>query len=177
MKIKDNLERSWRKIQTRSGLALIITAALLLQVSGIVQYMFARNGIKEEVRLRARTELELKNNEIARVVEGVENVVDNLRPLLEWSIMTPDSIYSILEFIIRQNPSISGCAIAFEPDYFADKGRWYEPFAGRHGEIIVHDQIGGPEHDYLNTKWYRDGLLSTSGCWAEPYLDDAGSQT
>lgn len=176
MKIVDNLEGSWRRLRTRSGLALLVTAALLLQVSGVVQYFFSRNGIRTEVRQRARTELMVKNLEVKRVVDSVEVAVDNLKPLLEWSVSNPDSIYAVLEFIIRQNPSVSGCAIAFEPDYFPGKGRWFEPFSGRKNGVVVRDQIGGEGHDYLNADWYKEGLAAGGGRWTEPYFDDAGSR-
>lgn len=177
MKIKRNLQSTWRHLQARSGLALLITAALLLQISGIVQYMFARNGIKDEVRKRAQSELTVKNLQVRQVIDGVEVAVDNLQPILEWAIQTPDTIHAILEYVISQNPAISGCAIAFEPDYYADKGRWYEPFAGRRDGRVVRDQIAGASHDYHSAAWYKEGIAAGTGHWSEPYYDDAGSRT
>ena len=170
----------WLKsLQTRSSLAILITAAVLLEGTAAIQYIFARNGIRNEVRQRARTELQVRNLEIQNVVSDVETAVNNLQWLLDWAVSHPDSIYSTLQLIIHNNPIITGCAIAFEPGYFPDKGRWYEPFVGRENGTsgkIVRRQIGTAEHDYHTMTWYTDGLTSKGGHWTEPYVDDAGSK-
>ncbi len=175
-----NKTSSWLKsLQTRSSLAILITAAVLLEGTAAIQYIFARNGIRNEVRQRARTELQVRNLEIQNVVSDVETAVNNLQWLLDWAVSHPDSIYSTLQLIIHNNPIITGCAIAFEPGYFPDKGRWYEPFVGRENGTsgkIVRRQIGTAEHDYHTMTWYTDGLTSKGGHWTEPYVDDAGSK-
>ena len=175
-----NKTSSWLKsLQTRSSLAILITAAVLLEGTAAIQYIFARNGIRNEVRQRARTELQVRNLEIQNVVSDVETAINNLQWLLDWAVSHPDSIYSTLQLIIHNNPIITGCAIAFEPGYFPDKGRWYEPFVGRENGTsgkIVRRQIGTAEHDYHTMTWYTDGLTSKGGHWTEPYVDDAGSK-
>ncbi len=175
-----NKTSAWLKsLQTRSSLAILITAAVLLEGTAAIQYIFARNGIRNEVRQRARTELQVRNLEIQNVVSDVETAVNNLQWLLDWAVSHPDSIYSTLQLIIHNNPIITGCAIAFEPGYFPDKGRWYEPFVGRENGTsgkIVRRQIGTAEHDYHTMTWYTDGLTSMGGHWTEPYVDDAGSK-
>ena len=164
-------------IQVRSGLAVLITAALMLQISGLVQYFFARNGIRTEVRQRAVTELRAKNLEIQNVITSVESAINNMQWALNLSTVHPDSVYSVLQYIIEQNPIIWGCAMGFEPDYYPSRGRWYEPFVGHDGNQIVRRQIGSDLHDYLTAEWYLEGLTAEGGHWTEPYLDDAGSCT
>ena len=96
-----NKTSSWLKsLQTRSSLAILITAAVLLEGTAAIQYIFARNGIRNEVRQRARTELQVRNLEIQNVVSDVETAVNNLQWLLDWAVSHPDSIYSTLQLII-----------------------------------------------------------------------------
>ena len=175
----NKLKDWYHSIQTRSSLALLLTAAVLIEVSGAVQYFYARNSIRNEVKQRARTELKLRNLEIKNVVSDVETAINNMQWIIDWAVYNPDSIYSTLQLIIKNNPIITGCAMAFEPDYFPEHGRWYEPFAGRENGLtgaIVYRQIGSAEHDYHNATWYREGLTSMGGTWTEPYIDDAGSK-
>ena len=167
------------KLQTRSSLTLLLVAAVIIEVMGAVQYIFARNGIRDEVRQRARTEIKVRNLEIQNVITDVEVAVNNMQWLIDWAAATPDSIYSTLRLIIKNNPIITGCAMAFEPGYFPQQGRWYEPFAGRTDGLkgeIVNRQIGSANHDYHSASWYREALTSDGGRWTEPYFDDQGSK-
>lgn len=169
----------WDKLQARSSIILLVVAAVIIEVMSVGQYLFTRNGIRHEVEQRARTEINLKNMEIQNVISDVEVAVNNMQWLIDWAAANPDSIYSTLQLIIHNNPIITGCAMAFEPNHFPSKGEWYEPFAGRENGLtgaIVHRQIGSAEHNYHNATWYREGLASKGGHWTEPYFDDAGSK-
>ena len=57
------LKRWYRSLQTRSTLAIIITAGVLIEVTSAVQYWYARKGIREEVERRAVGELKVRNRE------------------------------------------------------------------------------------------------------------------
>ena len=177
--MSNKLTQGWQKLQARSGLMLLLVAAIIIEVMGAVQYIFARNGIRDEVKQRARTEIQVRNLEIQNVISDVEVAVNNMQWLIDWAAANPDSIYSTLRLIIRNNPIITGCAMAFEPNYFPQQGRWYEPFAGRSDGLtgeIYNDQIGSSEHDYHTATWYREALTSEGGQWTEPYFDEAGSK-
>ena len=170
-------KNKWRpSIQFRSGLALLILAAVLIQVSGAVQYYFARNGIRNEVEHRAKTEMTMKHLEIQQMVSGVESAVENVRWLLGWAVDNPETIYPILEEFIKSNPDIRGCAFAFEPYHFEEMGRWYEPYVMRDtNNVLIQKQIADASHDYHQMSWYKEGLLADSGRWTEPYIDNEGA--
>ena len=176
--MKNKLVQEWDKLQARSSLMLLIVAAAVIEVMSVGQYIFSRNGIRHEVEQRARTEIKLKNMEIQNVISDVEVAVNNMQWLIDWAAANPDSIYSTLQLIINNNPIITGCAMAFEPNHFPSKGEWYEPFAGRENGLTgktVHRQIGSADHNYHQASWYREGLTAQGGQWTEPYFDDAGS--
>ena len=177
MKQTDNpINKTWRKLQTRSGVLVLLTAAILMEVGSAVQYYFARNGIRDEVRQRAASEMQVKNLEIQQVVSRVETAVGNLHWALEQSIAHPDSVYPIMRRIMEKNPDLTGCAIAFLPDYYPSKGYWYEPYVFRDKDILENKQIGSAEHNYLEMSWFIDGLGDNDGLWTEPYIDSAGSE-
>ena len=178
MKKSDNhINKTWRKLQTRSGVLVLLTAAILMEVGSAVQYYFARNGIRDEVRQRAASEMQVKNLEIQQVVSRVETAVGNLHWALEQSIAHPDSVYPIMRRIMEKNPDLAGCAIAFLPEYFSDQGYWYEPYVFRNkNNILENKQIGSEDHNYLIMPWFTDGLVDTNGLWTEPYIDSVGSE-
>lgn len=177
MKQTDNpINKTWRKLQTRSGVLVLLTAAILMEVGSAVQYYFARNGIRNEVRQRAAFELQVKNLEIKQMLSRVETAAGNLHWVLEESIANPDSVYPILRHIMEKNPDLTGCAIAFLPDYYPSKGYWYEPYVFRNNDTLENKQIGSADHNYLEAPWFTDGLVNPDGLWTEPYIDSDGSE-
>ena len=166
----------WTSLQIRNSLALLILAAVLIQVSGAVQYYFARNGIRNEVEHHAKTEMMVRHLEIQQMVSGVESAVENVRLLLGWAVDNPGTIYPILEEFIKSNPDIRGCAFAFVPYHFEEMGRWYEPYVMRDTNgVLIQKQIADASHDYHQMTWYKEGLMANNGRWTEPYIDNEGA--
>ena len=163
-------------MQAIGGVLVLVTAAVLLQVCSAVQYYFSRDGIRNEVRQRAVSEMKVKNLEILQMVTRVETSVANMQWELEKSMAHPDSVYPVLRRIMATSPDLVGCAIAFQPEYFPDKGHWYEPYMFRGGDSLVDKQIGSATHNYFEMPWYTDGLASDHGLWTEPYIDSSGSE-
>lgn len=176
MKENNSINNRWRQLQTRSGVLLLLTAAILLQAGSAVQYHFSRNGIREEVSKRATSELEVRSLKIEQMVARVETAIGNLHWTLEQSIVHQDSIYPVLHRLMMLNPDLVGCAIAFPPNYFKGTGYWYEPYVFRNGDVLEDKQIGSANHDYFNTHWYTDAMASDHGLWTEPYIDSIGSE-
>lgn len=79
---------------------------------------------------------------------------------------------------MRLSPYILGVGVGFEPGYFPEKGRWFEPYASRDslGKITA-KEIGGPAHDYFNLEWYSVPMGIKEGYWTNPYRDEAGAGT
>ena len=174
------MKKKWKglhSLHARSNLAMLIIAALMIQVSGAVQFFFARNGICHEVDDRAQSEMKMKSLEIQHMLSSVESAVYNINSMLTWTIDSPENIYTVLEEFVKCNPNVQGAALAFEPDFFPDKGHWYEPYVlrGANGEFS-RMQIADSLHDYLNMNWYKEGLVAESGKWTEPYVDNEGAQ-
>ena len=140
----------WRKsLQTRSTIIVLVLAAVLIELTSLVQYFYARQGIREGVEHRAKTELQLKNLEIQRVMTAVETAVDNSVWMIEQQLAYPDSLRGILRQIVKKNPTIIGTAVGFEPNFYPKYGRWFEPYATRTEDGFIEVvQIGSEEHDY-----------------------------
>lgn len=167
----------FRTLQGRSSLALLVTAAVLIQVNGAVQYFYSRKVISDEVQMRAKTELKVKNLEILQVVNSVETAVNNTLWAIESELYHPDSIFALEKRLVAQNEMLTGCGIGFVSNYYPDKGQWFEPYVERLEDgTLDARQIGSENHDYLKSSWYLDAMAADSAIWTEPYLDDAGAR-
>ena len=164
-------------LRSKSGIAIIVTVAVLLEVISTVQSMFVRKSIKEEVVHRAETELRVKNLEIQKVMVAVETAISNTVWAAERVLEQPDSLYSVLHRMVEQNSTIVGAGLMFKADYYQQKGHWFEPYvAARSDGTIEEAQIGSASHNYLEAEFYLNGIEAGQGRWSEPYYDNAGAK-
>ena len=67
----------FKSLRTKSSLAIIVTAAVLVEITSGIQYYYAKEGIRQEVEHRAESELRAKSLEIRNVMNVVEVAVEN----------------------------------------------------------------------------------------------------
>ena len=172
------LHRWFKSIQTRSTLAVLITAAILIEGTAAVQYWFAREGLRNEVTHRAEGELRVKTLEIEKRRATVEAAANSTVWVLERAIAKGLPMDTTLCQMLEHNPDIIGCGVGFKADYYPWHGRWYEVYATRQmdGSCDVR-LIGSQEHDYLSAEWFTVPFNSGKNDWTEPYFDDAGGKT
>ncbi len=171
------LNRWGHSLQTKSTLTVLITTAVFIELTSIVQYEFARRGIKEEVQHRAESELRVKNMAIRNVLTAVEVALNNTKWIVEQRLDQPDTMGEVLQQLVLCNDVIVGCATAFEPNVYPEKGRFFEPYAKKEADGQVElKQIGSEKHNYLELEWYQGALNKPAGHWSEPYYDDAGAE-
>ena len=169
--------KQWfNSLQTRSALAIIILAGVLIEATSAVQYWYARKELREEVQNRAEAELRVKNLEIQKVMVAVETAVNNSIWAVEEILSKPDSLNTVTRRLVEQNANIVGAGLIFKANYYPQKGRWYEPYVIQRNGKFEEAQIGGPDHDYLNAGWFKEGIAAEKGYWSEPYYDDTGAR-
>ena len=162
---------------SKSSVAIIVTVAVLLELITTILYLFARRGIQDEVVHRAETELRVKNLEIQKVMVAVETAISNTVWAAEHVLEEPDSLYHVLHRMVEQNPTIVGAGLMFQPDYYPQKGHWFEPYVAKRSDGTIEEaQIGSASHNYLEAEFYRNGIRAGHGRWSEPYYDDAGAK-
>ncbi len=110
-------------------------------------------------------------------LNSVETVIRNNTPDVEESINTqrPEYMYELTHDIVRLNPSICGSAIAFKPNFFPSKGKYYSPYTYRDSVGNMHDkQLGNDNYDYFQMEWYKKAKETGKPSWSEPYFDEGG---
>ena len=162
----------------KSNFWVIIVAAVLLEAISCVQYFTSRAAIRQEAEQRAKTELRKAELEIEKHTVEMEAAAHMLVMLAEKHVDDPDYIFACTYSVVKAIEHTSSVAIAFVPDYFPKRGRYFEACSSRISEDSIYTrQIGSAEHDYTQMEWYNSGFQCDSCWWSEPYLDDSGSQT
>lgn len=169
--------KNWIKsLQTKSSLALLVTAAVLIELTSAVQYWYAKKGIREQVEQRAKSELKVKGLEIQNILTAVEVAMKNHAWEAEQMLAFPDSMYSVARRLAEQNDQIVGTGISFVPNFYPKMGRWFEPYVkAEKGKAAVMSQLGSETHDYTQMDFYTMTMKSGEPYWSEPYLDSDGA--
>lgn len=166
----------FKSLRTKSSLAVIITAAVLVEITSGIQYYFAKEGIRQEVEHRAESELRAKSLEIRNVMNVVEVAVENMAWAVEQRLAQPDSMWAVTQKLLADNEYIVGSAVAFEPYYYPRKGRQFSPYSYKHDSTVTSIQLGTDTYDYHTMEWYTAPMASGCGHWSEPYFDEGGGE-
>lgn len=173
----------WRRraagmMRAHSALAIIVAAAIMLQMTTMVMYYAAKNIIHERTEMYVQRDL----NAIAQSILGrmlrVEEAVDNTAWVVERNLTKPDSMFSLARCLLNNNDEILGSSITFVPDYFPEKGFFFEPYAVRRSDGMIETmQLGGENHDYRKKEFFMVPTTTDRPHWCEPYLDKDGAET
>jgi sigma-B regulation protein RsbU (phosphoserine phosphatase) len=158
-------------LKTHTGLTVIILAAILLQGISAVQYYYTRSLLADELEKRAESELSIKAVVVKNLLNMSENSLSGHIWDLKRNIIHPDSSYHVMEWVLRSHANLTGCWVAYVPDYFPEKGRLFEPFAWwDHGEI-KYAEIAAEGRDYTQNRYYKTVHTTNAPMWTDVYRE------
>ncbi len=165
------------KKSARAGLLLIIVAALTLEGTSIIQYIFSQKGIRNEASLRAESELETTRVRIMDIINQAEAAVRNSIWIAQWCLEVPDSIGRVTQRIVQDNPVVVGSTVAFVPGY-DKKHPLFAPYSCRvpGTDKIELKSLATAEYDYPSQEWFTKPIELNDGYWSEPYVDEGGGE-
>ena len=148
------------------SIAVLIVAALILQVTMAVQYFSTRNAITSEIMEMAQRDVSTINR-VAEVKKIAESALVQAAPEVErlFALGERDSLYRVLQQIVKDHPELVGIDFACR---VGSDGKRDGYFTFRNEETGgIEDTIIG--FDYTERSWYREGLKQ-NGFWTEPYM-------
>lgn len=166
-------------------LAIVIAAAVMLEMVVAVQYFLAQRGIKQELLEKAARDME-QSQRVASVKAEVESAVRNIKASVRNNLATPDQYYGIMTRLVMDNPHIVGAGVAFKPDYYKEQGKeyLYSPYAYEEGVVasLEKRKVIKPQmrttllpFDYTTREWYQKPMEDGKSLWTEPYMDQGGT--
>ena len=125
----------WEKLKNalkrNLGLTAIINAALLLEItSGLAHYAQVDFG-RDTMESLVDQEMEAIFYRIHDHLSKVEVTLNNMAWVVSDDLAKADSMFAIARSIVENNPTILGSSITFIPNYYPEKGYWFEPYAVR----------------------------------------------
>ena len=160
-----------RKLSVRVSLWVVLFAAIIFNVAlGFLSYQ-SREAIRQEAISHATQILD----KVSLRVEGILNRVEVASNMTKWLVLRhpdrPDSMFVYSRWMLMNNPDFNNCSIAFEPNYFEDKGRYFSAYTKHDGDSIRTIQGGSDNYQYFYMDWYLLPSLLDKPIWTEPYMD------
>lgn len=166
-----------RSLASRLTRWIMFTVFLIMTFVTIMIYSIALDAMVDQAEERSQGMMTKTNESINAVLNIVEVAIANTVPEIEERLDAPDELYGIVERILRLNPDIVGAAIAFEPNYFPEKGVFFSPYAYRKDSItIATKQLGTVDYEYHYMDWYQIPKLLGKSYWSDPYYDEGGGE-
>ena len=184
-KIMDNRNTSkgnWMKrlrgfVKAHTSLTVIIAAALLLELTTGVMYYAAQNIIQRIVERLVQREMNAIYLCISNKLAKVEVTVDNMAWVVNEGLDEPDWMFDITQRMVKNNPSFMGSGVAFVPNYYPNKDKYFEPYAVRRGQDSIQSmQLGSDGVDHTQDDYFHVPVIQEKAHWSEPYFDNDGAK-
>ena len=172
--MKLNINRS---LASRIVFYVLTFCLFLFIVSLSIFYFFSKNQMKEMTYDYAEA---ITNNTVLKtelILSPITKIANNYKWIIENEHLSSDSIFGITRKIIGNNPEIVGCAIAYKPFFFKEKGKYFAPYSCREKGNIKTFQLGSAEYEYFVMDWYQIPASIQKPYWSEPYFDTGGANT
>ena len=166
-------EHSWKHWL---ALVVILLAAVFMEAIMGFQYRFARQQLEAELERSTLMDLNTSALYIQEVLSNAEVAVRNEVVHAERQIHDRSYLNEIIRTMVANDrKNLDGAFLCFEPNFYPDKGQWYELYARQNGPSIEIAQIGSARHDYTSREFYRSAIEEGSSQWTDPYWDEDGA--
>ncbi|MBN1925106.1 MAG: SpoIIE family protein phosphatase [Prolixibacteraceae bacterium] len=146
----------------------------LFLISLSVFYFFSKKSIEDTTYENALSLMQNTVYKTEQVLLTTEKISNNYKYLFESHQLNCDSIMFYTWLIVKNNPEIVGCAIAFAPEFFPEKGYYFSPYTYRENGELHSTILGSAEYDYFVMDWYLIPATIEKTYWCEPYYDTGG---
>ena len=170
-------ERLRSFMKSHTSLTVIIAAALLLELTTGVMYYSAQNIIQRTVERLVQREMNAIYLCIRNKLAKVEVTMDNMAWVVNEGLDEPDWMFDITQRMVKNNPSFMGSGVAFVPNYYPNKDKYFEPYAVRRGQDSIQSmQLGNNGVDHTQDDYFHVPVTQEKAHWSEPYFDNDGAK-
>jgi len=162
-------------LQKRLCLYVISAVIATFAVVAVVVYFHNRAAQRESAVTLANLQLQSILYGIDKDLFEVEKETAMAVSDVRSNIATPDSLMGIVARLVSSDNHIMGGCVAFEPDFYPQRGQFMEYVSiDDTGEIETKHLGESSDYDYTTMEWYSSVKNSEEGRWSEPYFDKGG---
>ena len=149
---------------------VLLTVLSVFVLFSAVALWTCYQAVTAESHVRYAGMMNIASGKIAKTIRGMEMNAMNVFDEVEKHLDSPESVIAALESKTSLNPEVRGYFAAFEPEYFPQKGTWFEPYVV-HVDTSAFElrMVGSARHNYHKSDWYIRAKKSSESFWSDPY--------
>lgn len=153
--------------QTRN---ILLTVLAVIFIITFVSFMICRHTLTAEAQIRYIGLKNVISEKFSKTIGAMEMSAENVFDEVGKRMDSPEAVVTALKSKTHLNPEVRGYFAAFEPEYFPQKGTWFEPYI-HHSDSseFEYSQVGSARHDYTKSDWYVRAKQSSDSFWSDPY--------
>ena len=157
-------------------LHIVLTILVVFLIFGAIAYRTCYQSMEAEHHVRYVGIMTVTSEKIANMIRSMEMNAMNEFDEVEKHLDSPESVIAALQSKTSLNPEVRGYFAAFEPNYFPQKGQWFEPYVHHidSSAFEVRD-VGSANHNYHKSEWYIRAKKSKDSFWSDPYYYNDGT--
>ncbi len=171
-----------KTLSVRISLMVVSVIAVFLLSALFAIFYYSQKVLKEEALEKARQTLDSTILQIDNILLSVEQASGNVYWDLLLHLDQPELMFSYGRHLLASNPYIVGCAMAFEPNYYKDRGEYYMAYVHRSGTSSTHasdstiiESTTFGNSPYTQQVWYNQPIETHRAIWLNP-LDEQIAQ-
>ena len=157
-------------LSLRLSLSILAFTVIIFMITIGIIFVRTRHFVRQAATEQATQTLNNTAQGIMGLMGQVEVATDNSSWLVVRKLQ-PDSIMKFSRRILELNPDVYGCSISFEPNYFADQGKYFSVYSTNEDGHIETEQEGSDDYNYFEMIWYQEPIRQGKACWVDPFHD------
>ena len=150
--------------------SVLLTIVAILIVIASVSLWMCYQALKAEAYARYMGIRNVSAEKVAQTIKGVEMNAQNIFDDVQEHHDTPEAVIEALGNKADLNYDVRGYFAAFEPEYFPEKGTWFEPYVYQPDQGgFKYRQVGSARHNYHKSPWYVRAKSTGQSFWSRPY--------
>ena len=163
-------EENNNMIPKRSNRAILLAVFVVLIAMASVAFTISYLATLAGAHSRYMGIKNVSTEKIAKIIRGVEMNANNIFDEVNRHLDDSEEVIAALKSKANLNLDVRGYFAAFVPDYFPEKGSWFEPYVFQleYGGFDYR-QVGSARHNYTKSPWYVQAKETGATFWSEPY--------
>jgi hypothetical protein len=164
------MEENPKNIAKRPIRIILITVMLVLIASTAISLMACYQVCLAGAHSRYLGIKNVSSEKISKIIRGAEMNANNIFDEVGKNLNNPEDVVTALKSKANLNLDVRGYFAAFTPNYFPEKGTWFEPYIYQpeYGGFDYR-QVGSARHNYTKSPWYVRAKDTGASFWSEPY--------
>lgn len=161
-----------KTLSVRLSLIVVLSMAILLMASLMVMLFFSRKALKEEAIQKASQTLEGTVQRIDNILLSVEQAAGNIYFTMYPHLGRSDMMTTYCRELVEANPYVTGCAIAFRPNYYPGHElfmAYMHRASVADGDSIVQSETFA-NTPYTEQVWFTRPMQTGLAGWVDPYM-------